>query len=84
MQSLLEAGTSIDRAVKPKISYHLMIRDALKDSFTGYLTLQAIYAHIQNKYQYYADRDLPDEGWKNSIRHNLSLLQCFEGKKGGG
>ena len=81
VEHLQNGGASIDRTVKPPLTYHKLIRNAILDSFTGHLSLQDIYAWIQDKYGYYADRDEPEAGWKNSIRHNLSLLKCFVQQK---
>ena len=70
---LADAGCSADRVVKPKESYHKLIRDALNDSSTGYMSLLEIYAWVQRRYTYYADRDEPDAQWKNSIRQGSHL-----------
>eukprot|EP00127_Corallochytrium_limacisporum_P002182 Clim_evm76s108 gene=Clim_evmTU76s108 len=73
---------------KPPYSYSEMIKEALATSPQGILTLNDIYEWIQCKYQYY--RDVNSNGWKNSVRHNLSLNTAFvkvprpEGDKGKG
>ena len=44
-------------------------------AFTGKMTVTEIYAFIEENFPYY--KTAPD-GWKNSIRHNLSQSKCFE------
>uniref|UniRef100_A0A7E4VB41 Fork-head domain-containing protein n=1 Tax=Panagrellus redivivus TaxID=6233 RepID=A0A7E4VB41_PANRE len=42
---------------------------------TRHITLAEIYAYIRNRFAYY--RDGCPVAWQNSIRHNLSLNECF-------
>ena len=60
---------------KPPFSYSLLIAMALKDSAKGYLPVSDIYNYIINRFPYF--KTAPD-GWKNSIRHNLSLNKSFQ------
>lgn len=59
---------------KPPLSYIALIAMALKSSPTYSLTLSEIYAYLQRKYECFRG---DYQGWKNSIRHNLSLNDCF-------
>jgi len=69
---------------KPKASYHKLIADAIIQSNVGFLSLNDIYEAIQKQHPYYAwaERSSPTAQWKNSIRHNLSLLPCFQVMEG--
>ncbi|EDV41162.2 uncharacterized protein Dana_GF23557 [Drosophila ananassae] len=63
------------RPEKPALSYINMIGHAIKESPSGKLTLSEIYAHLQKSYEFFRG---PYVGWKNSVRHNLSLNECFK------
>ena len=62
---------------KPPYSYISLIVIAILESPNRRQTLSGIIEHIQQRFPYYGD-DSPAKGWKNSIRHNLSLNDCFE------
>lgn len=59
---------------KPPYSYASLIRLAISNAPKGKMTLSEIYQYIIQQFPYYRDAGT---GWKNSIRHNLSLNKCF-------
>lgn len=59
---------------KPTQSYIGLIGKAILSSPQQKLVLSDIYDYIQTNYPYFRNRG---PGWRNSIRHNLSLNDCF-------
>lgn len=59
---------------KPQHSYIGLIAIAILSSPETKLVLSDIYQHILDNYPYFRSRG---QGWRNSIRHNLSLNDCF-------
>ncbi|XP_051169916.1 fork head domain-containing protein FD4 [Leptopilina boulardi] len=59
---------------KPQHSYIGLIAMAILSSPDKKLVLSDIYQHILEHYPYFRTRG---PGWRNSIRHNLSLNDCF-------
>ncbi|RWS30838.1 fork head domain-containing protein FD5-like protein [Leptotrombidium deliense] len=59
---------------KPQHSYIGLIAMAILSSSEKKMVLSDIYQYILDNYPYFRNRG---PGWRNSIRHNLSLNDCF-------
>ncbi|KAJ8392858.1 hypothetical protein AAFF_G00070620 [Aldrovandia affinis] len=59
---------------KPPHSYATLITMAIEAAEDRKLSLNDIYTWISEQFPYY---NRVGRGWKNSIRHNLSLNKCF-------
>lgn len=68
------ALTSADGHVKPQWSYAALIGQAIFSTVDHKMSLADVYGYIMAAYPYYRKED---QGWQNSIRHNLSLNECF-------
>ncbi|VEL32200.1 unnamed protein product [Protopolystoma xenopodis] len=62
------------RSEKPPYSYIALIAMAIQASRDKRCTLSEIYQYLHNRFSFFRG---PYTGWKNSVRHNLSLNEVF-------
>ena len=60
---------------KPPYSFSCLIFMAIEDAPNKRLPVKDIYGWILEHFPYFASAPT---GWKNSVRHNLSLNKCFK------
>ena len=78
----IEASTSTDQGTdksegdkkKPNESYISLIAKAVLSCPEKRMVLGDIYQYVSDNFPYYRESD---PAWKNSIRHNLSINECF-------
>ncbi|KAI0215287.1 Forkhead box protein F1 [Lamellibrachia satsuma] len=67
-------GVQVRRQEKPPYSYIALIVMAIQAAPTKRCTLSEIYQFLQQRFAFFRGTY---QGWKNSVRHNLSLNECF-------
>ncbi|MFT7797483.1 forkhead box protein I1c-like [Arapaima gigas] len=63
------------KLVRPPYSYSALIAMAIQSAPDRKLTLSQIYGYVADNFPFYKRSKA---GWQNSIRHNLSLNDCFK------
>ncbi|KAI7876519.1 hypothetical protein K492DRAFT_167040 [Lichtheimia hyalospora FSU 10163] len=67
-------SSSSNKDDKPPYSYATLIAQAITSTDEKRMALHEIYNYITHHYPYY---NMAQNGWQNSIRHNLSLNKAF-------
>uniref|UniRef100_A0A8C5G402 Forkhead box protein I1-like n=1 Tax=Gouania willdenowi TaxID=441366 RepID=A0A8C5G402_GOUWI len=62
-------------SIRPPYSFSALIAMAIQDAPERRATLRQIYRYVSDSFPFYGCREA---GWQNSIRHSLSLNDCFQ------
>lgn len=84
-ESIAEVLLSLDKTIKgglngdlskekPPHSYIALISMAILSTSDKKMLLSDIYQYVMDKFPFYNNKE---KAWRNSIRHNLSLNECF-------
>ncbi|XP_066549703.1 forkhead box protein I1 [Amia ocellicauda] len=71
----LSSQQELFKMVRPPYSYSALIAMAIQNAQDKKLTLSQIYQYVADNFPFYKKSKA---GWQNSIRHNLSLNDCFK------
>ncbi|XP_069755565.1 forkhead box protein I1 [Narcine bancroftii] len=71
----LPSQQELFKMVRPPYSYSALIAMAIQNAADKKLTLSQIYQYVAENFPFYKKSKA---GWQNSIRHNLSLNDCFK------
>jgi hypothetical protein len=72
--SSASSSTSVT-PTKPSKPYLEIIADAILSCKVKMMQLHEIYHYMESKYEYFIKN--VNKSWRNSVRHNLSLNECF-------
>ncbi|NP_001161546.1 forkhead box Q2-like transcription factor [Saccoglossus kowalevskii] len=69
-----QTNSDSNQSSKPTHSYIALISMAILSTSERKMLLSEIYKYIMNNFPYYRNKE---KSWRNSVRHNLSLNECF-------